>query len=75
MLTPESLYESVSVVKQKLPVGLSGEIISRSQIGKEFIWPKEDPRSQWQPQRIYGSADDARIRQLSVSPHFDMEVF
>lgn len=75
MLTPESLYESVSVVKQKLPVGLSGEIISRSQIGKEFIWPKEDPRSQWQPQRIYGSADDARIRQLSVSPHFDMEAF
>ncbi len=75
MLTPESLYESVSVANQQLPVGLSGEIISRSQIGKEFIWPKEDPRSQWQPQRIYESADDARIRHLSVSPHFDMEVF
>lgn len=65
----------VSAANEQLPVGLSGEIISRSQIGQEFVWPKSDPRSQWQPQRTYDPSDDARIRRLGISPHFDMDAF
>ncbi|WP_157659158.1 L-tyrosine/L-tryptophan isonitrile synthase family protein [Thauera butanivorans] len=71
----EPLSVPASAANQQLPVGLSGEIISRSQIGHEFVWPKNDPRSQWQPQRTYGPSDDARIRRLSISPHFDMDAF
>lgn len=75
MLMSESLSVSARAVNHQLPVGLSGEIISRSQIGHEFVWPKSDPRSQWQPQRVYGPDDHARIRHLSISPHFNMEAF
>lgn len=75
MSMSEPLSAPVSAAYQQLPVGLSGEIISRSQIGQEFVWPKSDPRSQWQPQRTYGPSDDARIRHLGISPHFDMDAF
>lgn len=75
MLMSESLSVSAHAVNYQLPVGLSGEIISRSQIGHEFVWPKSDSRSQWQPQRVYGPDDHARIRHLGISPHFNMEAF
>ncbi|WP_036564990.1 hypothetical protein [Oceanospirillum beijerinckii] len=72
MLQSTSQSAAIPSTNQQLPVGLSGEIISRSQIGQEFVWPKNDPRSQWQAQRTYEASDDSRIRHLSVSPHFDM---
>lgn len=75
MLMSAPLSAPVPTANQQLPVGLSGEIISRSQIGHEFVWPKNDPRSQWQPQRTYGPSDDTRIRRLSISQHFDMDAF
>lgn len=75
MLMSEPLYSPAPTANQQFPVGLNGEIISRSQIGKEFVWPKNDPRSELQPQRTYGRSDDARIRGLSISQHFDMDAF
>lgn len=57
------------------PAALNGEVISRSQIGHEFIWPKQDPRSQWQPSRTYEFSDDSRIRDLGRSPHFNLNTF
>ncbi|OIQ98618.1 pyoverdine/dityrosine biosynthesis protein [mine drainage metagenome] len=75
MLMSASLSAPVPAANQQLSVGLSGEIISRSQIGHEFVWSKSDPRSQWQPQRIYGPGDNARIRRLSISQHFDVDAF
>ena len=54
-------------------IGLSGEIISRSQIECEFIWPEDDPRVQAQEVRIFN--DEARVMQLSDSQHFDLAVF
>ena len=75
MLQSTSQSAAIPSTNQQLPVGLSGEIISRSQIGQEFVWPKNDPRSQWQAQRTYEASDDSRIRHLSVSPHFDMATF
>ena len=75
MLQSTSQSAAIPSTNQQVPVGLSGEIISRSQIGQEFVWPKNDPRSQWQAQRTYEASDDSRIRHLSVSPHFDMGMF
>lgn len=75
MSISELLSTTIHVIGRQIPVGLSGEIISRSQIGREFIWPETDPRLQWQPQRVYGSDDESRVRCLSISPHFDMDKF
>lgn len=66
---------SPTAVRPDLPVGLSGEIISRSQIGQEFVWPAQDPRQQIQPTRTYGPGDEVLMRELAVSPHFDREEF
>lgn len=69
-----TLQEPIGLSGQVI-VGLSGEIISRSQIGHEFVWPKRDPRAEWQPVRTYVASDHARIKLLSVSHHFDMDAF
>jgi len=75
MLMSDPLSISAPAAGLKLPAGLKDEIISRSQIGHEFVWPKSDPRTQWQPQRTYEASDDARIRHLSASCHFDIASF
>lgn len=75
MLISDSLSASLPTPIRQVPVELSGEIISRSQIGSDFIWPKLDPRSQWQPIRSYEAGDDVRVRHLSSSTHFDMSAF
>jgi len=56
-------------------VTLSGEIISRSQIGRGFLWPKNDPRLEWQPVRTYEVKDWERVTRLGVSAHFCMDGF
>lgn len=62
-------------VHQHMTVGLSGEIISRSQIGHEFVWPEDDPRLLLQQTRTYDAEDDARVMQASESHHFDIATF
>lgn len=59
----------------KTPIGLSGEIISQSQIEKEFLWPDSDPRSKWQPIRNLSADDETRTKLLGVSPHFNLQKF
>ncbi|WP_353171230.1 L-tyrosine/L-tryptophan isonitrile synthase family protein [Acinetobacter rudis] len=71
-----SIHTKQSKIKNHLkPIALSGEIISRSQIEHEFIWPKDDPRIQWQPHRTYQQEDDIHIRNLSISSHFNIDKF
>lgn len=71
-----SIHTEQSKIKNHLKlIALSGEIISRSQIEHEFIWPKDDPRIQWQPHRTYQQEDDIHIRNLSISSHFNIDKF
>ena len=58
-----------------IAVGLSGEIISQSEIESGFIWPALDPRSEWQPTRIIESGDYSKAKLLSQSPHFSLDAF
>jgi len=62
-------------INKEVPIGLSGEIISKSQIAREFSWPKSDPRTEWQPTRTLVANDEARARLLSISPHFNLLTF
>lgn|GEM_PF-1747931 len=66
---------SNSAIRQHMAVGLSGEIISRSQIGHEFSWPEDDPRLFCQQTRTYNAEDDVRVMQASTSYHFNMADF
>lgn len=54
---------------------INGEIITRSSIPADFIWPEGDPRYAQQATRLLQPGDSSLIFAASQSPHFDTEAF